>query len=189
MNNLTRNVSGRKRILLIAGVLFFYFFNPQSFVSNYLHTNVVQSFSFPSGSMEPTIMKGDRILVDKAAYKTSEPERGDIIVFLYPQDSTRTFLKRLIASGGETVEIKNGDVYVNDELVQRSSIKNIHYYNRGDYGQAGKKITIPEGQVYVLGENSAASHDSRYWGFVPREHILGKVFKIYYPFDRSGPIQ
>lgn len=188
-NSLTRNISVGKRILLIIGVLFFYLFNPQGIFANYLRDNVVQAFRLPSGTMEPTIMKGDRILIDKAAYKSTEPSRGDIIVFLYPEDTTRSFMKRLIAIGGETVEIKGGDVYVNGALVQNSQIKNIYYYNRGEYAQEGKKVTVPEGNVYVLGDNSASSHDSRYWGFVPRNNILGKVFKIYYPFDRSGAIK
>ena len=188
-NNLTRSISVGKKILLIIGILFFYLFNPQGILANYLRANVVQAFRLPSGTMEPTIKQGDRILVDKAAYKGSEPSRGDIIVFLYPEDTSRSFVKRLIASGGETVEIKDGDVYVNDELVQIPSIKNIYYYNRGENAQAGKKVTVPEGNFYVLGDNSASSHDSRYWGFVPRNNILGKVFKIYYPFDRSGTIK
>ena len=188
-NNLTRSISVGKRILLIIGILFFYLFNPQGILANYLRANVVQAFRLPSGTMEPTIKQGDRILVDKAAYKGSEPSRGDIIVFLYPEDTSRNFVMRLIASGGETVEIKDGDVYVNDELVQIPSIKNIYYYNQGENAQAGKKVTVPEESYYVLGDNSALSHDSRYWGFVPRNNILGKVFKIYYPFDRSGAIK
>lgn len=188
-NNLTRNISVSKRILLIIGILLIYWVNPQSLIAYYLRANVAQAFRLPSGTMEPTIMKGDRILVDKAAYKSSEPQRGDIIVFLYPKNETRSFVKRLIASGGETIEIKGGDVYIDGVLVQIPQIKNNYYYNQGEYGQDGKKMTVPEGAFYVLGDNSSSSHDSRYWGFVPKKNILGKVFKIYYPFDRSGAIK
>ncbi len=174
-NNLTRSISVGKRILLIIGILFFYFFNTQAILANYLRANVVQTFQGRFRSMEPTSMKDDRVLVDKAIYRSSEPQRGDIIAFIYPLDTTRSFMKRFIASGGETVEIRGGHVYVNSKLVQIPQIKNSYYFNQGEYGREGKKVTVPEGSFYVLGDNSTVSHDSRYWGYVPKKNILGKV--------------
>lgn len=188
-NNLTRNINWAKRTILIFGMVFFYAINVQTFLAMYIHSNIVQAFRFPSGSMEPTILPGDRLLANKVAYKSAEPQRGDIIVFIYPKDRSKVFLKRLIAKGGETVEIKNGLILINDVPVELPQIKNIFYYNRGDFGQAGKKVKVPDGFYYVLGDNSITSHDSRYFGFIPRYYILGKAYKIYYPCDRSGAIK
>jgi len=112
------------------------------------------------------------------------PRRGDVIVFIYPNDRTKDFIKRLIGLPGETVEIKGGDIYVNGHLIDDPRIKNVYYYNRGDYGGADKPITVPEGYYFVLGDNSASSHDSRYWGFVPAEDVVGKADLIFWPFDR-----
>lgn len=187
-NNLARNITISMRLLLIGGIVFFYFINPQVFLANYVRANIVQAFHLPSETMEPTLMKGDKVFVDKSAYKNSKPERGDIIIFLYPEEKKRNFVKRLIACGGETIEIKNGDVYVNDELVHLPLIKNIYYHNLGEYGQEGRAVTVPEGNFFVLGDNNSSSSDSRFLGFIPGANIQGKVFKIYYPFHRSGSV-
>ena len=114
----------------------------------------------------------------------SKPHRGDVIVFVFPGDQTKDFIKRLIAVGGETVEIKDGEIYINDQEVTDPNIKNVYYYNRGDYGAPGQKVHVPEGYVFVLGDNSASSHDSRYWGFVPETDIIGKAEFIFWPLDR-----
>ncbi len=169
-----------------------------------IRTFVIQAFKIPSGSMRPTLIEGDRLMVNKLRYgpkftvrfgsKTifsmkrlpgfGKPERGDIIVFIYPVDQTRDFIKRLIAFGGETVEIRDGDVYINDKLVEMPKIKDIEYFNMGEYGQVGEKTRVPEGYVFVMGDNSRSSHDSRYWGFVPEDNIIGKAEFIYWPFSR-----
>ncbi|HQO58464.1 MAG TPA: signal peptidase I [Candidatus Omnitrophota bacterium] len=154
-----------------------------------------QAFRIPSGSMRNTLLEGDRLLVNKLYYGPkirftpkrlpgfTTPQRGDVIVFIYPQDEKRDFIKRLIALGGETVEIKDGDIYVDGKLVEDPRIKNIYYYN---YGNAlpGEKIRVPEGHYFVLGDNSASSSDSRYWGFVPENNVIGKAALIYWPPQR-----
>lgn len=193
-NNLERKISGGKKTLLIIGIIFFAFiFNPLQIIAQsitgYIRSNVVQAYKFPSGSMEPTIQKGDRFLADKAVYKKSIPRRGDLIVFKYPPDPKKEFVKRLIAFGGETVEIKEGRIYINGESCVDAKIKDRYYYNRGDYGQINKPVTVPEGAYYVLGDNSASSQDSRYWGFVPSKDVSGKVYKIYWPLNRSGKVE
>ena len=156
----------------------------------------VQAFKIPSGSMIPTLLVGDRLMVNKLRYGPkirftdqrlpgfSKPRRGDIIVFIFPEDPKRDFIKRLIAFGGETVEIKDGDIFINGRRVEDPVINKIYYYNRGDYGQEGQVVKVPEGQVYVLGDNSASSHDSRFWGFVPQANIVGRAEFIYWPFNR-----
>ncbi len=111
-------------------------------------------------------------------------ERGDVIVFVFPDDHSKDFIKRLIAFGGETVEIRDGKIYINDQLMDVPVNRNIYYYNRGDYGGEGQKTVVPPGYVFVLGDNSGSSHDSRYWGFVPETDILGKAELIFWPLNR-----
>ncbi|MBI3618366.1 MAG: signal peptidase I [Candidatus Omnitrophica bacterium] len=156
----------------------------------------VQAFKIPSGSMIPTLLVGDRLMVNKLRYGPkvrftdkrlpgfSKAKRGDIIVFIFPDDPKRDFIKRLIAFGGETVEIKDGGIFINGKLIEDPVISKIYYYNRGDYGQEGQVIKVPEGQVYVLGDNSGSSHDSRFWGFVPERNIIGRAEFIYWPVTR-----
>lgn len=138
--------------------------------------------------MAPVLAAGDRLMVDKRIYTKIKPRRGDIIVFKLPQDRLREYLKRVIAFGGESVMIKGGDVYVDDTLVEDLVIMNIYYKNLGLFEDEHFMMRVPEGHVFVLGDNSLSSHDSRYWGTVPVEDIIGKAYKIYYPIGRSGPI-
>lgn len=155
-----------------------------------IRTFIVQAFKIPSGSMQPTLTPGDRILVNRFIYRFKEPQRGDVIVFKYPQDMKKDFIKRLVASGGEEIKIASGDIVVNGEIVTSPSIfKERHYYNRGSYGEQGQTVNVPEGYLYVLGDNSNSSRDSRYWGFVPRKNLLGKAFVIYWPLRRIGSIK
>ncbi|MEW6075376.1 MAG: signal peptidase I [Candidatus Omnitrophota bacterium] len=161
-----------------------------------IRTFFVQAFKIPTGSMRPTLIEGDVILVSKFLYGPKipltdvrlpglrEPKRGDVIVFIYPKNTKKDFIKRLVAVGGETVEIKNGTVYVNDKPLTEPVFSQRYYYNRGSWGEGGVKIKVPDDSFFVLGDNSASSEDSRYWGFVPRKNILGKAILIYWPFPR-----
>ena len=153
---------------------------------------VVQAFKIPTGSMRETLIEGDRILVNKFIYRFTDPKRGDIIVFKYPEDMKKDFIKRLIATGGETVMIKNGDIWVDGRLIENSeAIKQIYYYNKYDtaYGKEGVVIEVPEDNYFVLGDNSASSRDSRYWGFVPKKNLVGKAFVIYWPLTRMRALK
>jgi len=118
-----------------------------------------------------------------------KPRRGDVIVFVYPVDPTKDFIKRLIAVGGETVAIKDGTIYINDKEVTDPRIKRTYYYNRGDYGGEGQTVHVPPGYVFVMGDNSGSSYDSRYWGFVPESIIIGRADIIFWPLDRIRIIQ
>lgn len=154
-----------------------------------IRTFVVQAFKIPSGSMRPTLEVGDRILVSKFIYFFKEPQRGDVIVFRSPEAPKKDFIKRLVAKGGETVEIRDGKIYINEKPADIPALNSRHYYNRDSYGGEGNKVYIPNGQFYVLGDNSASSRDSRYWGFVPRKNLIGKAFVIYWPITRMRPIK
>jgi signal peptidase I len=159
---------------------------------------VVQAFKIPSGSMKPTLLVGDHILVGKFIYGTRlpfmqerilvlrEPQRGDVIVFRYPKDPSRDFVKRIIAVGGDVVQGKDGVVYLNGRALQEP------YVNKdptaapaplddGDFGP----ILVPQGKVFVMGDNRGQSYDSRYWGFVDIDDIKGKAFIIYWSWDRQ----
>jgi signal peptidase I len=146
---------------------------------------IVQAFKIPTGSMKPTLIEGDRLLVNKFIYKFREPKRGDIIVFVAPEDKKKDFIKRLVGLPGESVEISNGTILINGKAVDKDSvIRERYYYNRSEFGGSGQVVQVPEDAFYVLGDNSISSRDSRYWGFLPRRYLKGKAFLIYWPPTR-----
>lgn len=161
----------------------------------------VQAFKIPTGSMRMTLLEGDIILVNKFIYGAKipltdwrlkpvrQPQRGDVIVFIYPENPRKDFIKRLVATEGESVEIKNGTIYINDKPLENPLFSQRYYYNRGDYAKEGQKIVVPKDNYFVLGDNSASSQDSRYWGFVPHNNILGKAILIYWPPQRMRIIK
>ncbi|MFH0935621.1 MAG: signal peptidase I [Candidatus Omnitrophota bacterium] len=161
-----------------------------------IRTFVVKAFKIPTGSMRPTLQEGDLILVNKFIYGARVPftdlrlpglaqlKRGDVIVFIYPEDPKKDFIKRLIGLPGDTVEIKDGTVYINDNPVLDPVFNQRYYYNRGQWGQENQKITVAQDSFFVLGDNSASSQDSRYWGYVPKKNILGRAILIYWPPNR-----
>lgn len=149
-----------------------------------IRTFVVQAFKIPTGSMKPTFTEGDRILVSKFIYRFREPQRGDIIVFKYPEDPKLAFIKRLIGKSGDNLKIKNGKILLDDKELSQKQINANFYYNRGKYGGVGQEIEVPDNALFALGDNSANSRDSRYWGFVPRKNLIGKAILIYWPPNR-----
>ena len=154
-------------------------------VAMLIRTFIMAPFKIPSGSMRPTLIEGDRILVNKFVYRFQEPERGDIIVFRYPLDRKRPFIKRLVGKGGDTVTIQDGQIIVNGHPLDGRGIfeKNV-YLNQGDYGQEGQVIQVPIDALFVLGDNSQASSDSRFWGFVPKPLLIGRAMCIFWPITR-----
>jgi signal peptidase I len=157
---------------------------------------IVQAFKIPTGSMRPTLLEGDLILVNKFIYgakipfthlrlpEFKEPARGDVVVFIYPEDKSKDFIKRLIGLPGDTVEIKSGNIYIDGKALSDPVFNQRYYYNRGDFGQEGKSLVVPPDSYFVLGDNSGSSKDSRYWGFVPKDNILGEALIIYWPPQR-----
>ena len=167
-----------------------------------IRTFVIQAFKIPSGSMIPTFEIGDRIFVSKFIYGARipftdirlpalrQPQRGDIIVFVSPDAPKKDFVKRLIALEGETVEIKSGNILINGKGIDGpDSVKSNYYYNRGDFGKEGAAVTVPNGFYFVLGDNSANSRDSRYWGFIPKKNLIGKAVLLYWPIQRIRVIR
>lgn len=146
-------------------------------VGGLLRSFVWQPYKISSSSMEPTLLSGDRIIVNRLAYRGGNPSRGDLVVFNFPMDLQRTFVKRVIALPGETVELKDNQVFVNGKVVAEP------YLKQGDYPPFGPEI-VPQGKVFVLGDNRRESGDSREWGLLPDQNILGKCWLIYYPLNR-----
>jgi len=194
-NNLIRSITAGKRVLIILGILFIMFiFNPSDIIAwplaRYIKSNVMEAYKIPSGTMTPALMVGDRIFADKGIYKKTEPKRGDVVIFTSPFDPKINFVKRIAGLPGETIEIKDGKVIMNGiAITEPEAFKRIYYYNRGDYAKVGQPVKIPSDSYFVLGDNSANSKDSRYFGLIPRKSLRGKAYKIIYPFDRSGPIK
>lgn len=130
-----------------------------------------------SVSMQPTLYARDFVFVNRLAYKIGEPRRGDIIVFRYPPDPTQIpYIKRVIGLPGDHVEISNGQVYVNDQALTEPYLT-VTTNRGGDWN-------VPFDSLFVMGDNRSNSSDSRSWGFVPLENVIGKADVIYLPFDR-----
>ena len=170
----------------------------------FVMTFVVQAFQIPTGSMEPTLLVGDFLLVNKLAYTrpvlpledTILPrrpiERGQIVVFKWPKDLTKDFVKRVIALEGETVEIKDKQVLINDQPIEEAykvhndsqvfAKTDFYHYDdviRDNYGP----VTVPPGHCFVMGDNRDNSADSRYWGFLPTDDVKGKPWVIYFSYQ------
>jgi signal peptidase I len=161
-----------------------------------IRTFIVQPFKIPSNSMYPTLKPGDRIFVNKFIYGAQipfigirlpdvrEPRTGDIVVFLSPVEKKKYLVKRFIAGGGNSVEINDGLLFIDGKPAEDKVLRKFFYYNRGEYGPENKVVHVPEGSFYVLGDNSANSLDSRYWGFVPDKNLVGRAFVIHWPISR-----
>lgn len=150
---------------------------------------VVQSFYIPSGSMEPTLMERDHILVNKFIFRFREPKRGEVIVFRAPKSWTddgieRDYIKRLIGLPGDVIEVRSdGYLYRNGRRVKEPYIKEpIWSYTMGP-------VKVPKGKVFVLGDNRNNSNDSHRHGFLDRNRIIGKAMFTFYPFNRIGVIR
>ncbi len=171
----------------------------------FMRTFVVQAFKIPTGSMEPNLLIGDHLLVNKfvfaptlsgaerAVLPSADIRRGDIVVFKYPEDPERDFIKRVIGLSGETIELRDRRILVNGRAIDEPYA---HYLlvnqevTGGDAPQDDVRVrygpvVVPAGSVFVMGDNRDNSQDSRYWGFLPKDNIKGKALMIYWSFDSS----
>lgn len=140
---------------------------------------IIVNARIPSASMEPTIMTGDRLIGNRLAYLNKDPQRGDVVIFLFPDNEKEYFIKRIIGLPGETVTIRSGKVYLNDSQEPLDESAYIVQTPLGDFGP----YKVPEGAYFMMGDNRNNSMDSRYWNrpFVYRDKILGKAWVRYYP--------
>jgi signal peptidase I len=150
---------------------------------------VARSYYIPSGSMLPTLQINDRLIVDKLSYRFSNPLRGDIVVFDPPAKLgfKDAFIKRVIGLPGDRVEVTNGKVYVNDKALSEKYIEEAPNYTWSSTSLTPDGI-VPEGHYLVLGDNRNNSYDGHYWGFIPKDRIVGKAVVRFWPIDRAGGI-
>jgi signal peptidase I len=170
-------------------------------IALFIRTFVVQAFKIPSGSMKQTLQIGDHILVNKFIYGVKvpylhetiiplkNPRRGDIIVFKYPVDPHKDFIKRVIGIPGDEIEIRDKKLYVNQKRVNRdygvytdSRILSANVRPRDNFGP----VTVPQHSLFVMGDNRDESFDSRFWGFVDYKALNGKAFIIYWSWDKEN---
>lgn len=139
---------------------------------------IVELYMVEGPSMRPTLQNGERLVVNKFIYRFEKPQRGEVIVFKYPRDPSRDFIKRVIAVAGDTIEIKDGRVFVNGQLQNEGYILE---RTRGSYPLS----TVPEGHIFVMGDNRNNSEDSRFKdvGFVSLELVKGKAMMVFWPLD------
>jgi len=166
-------------------------------IALFIRTFVVQAFKIPSSSMEPTLLVGDYILVNKFIYgiripytdtkffQFKKPQRGDVIVFIFPLDPSKDFIKRVIGREGEKVEIIDKKIYINDRLIDDPWG---HFQKKGLAGYLERMenfgpVVVPKDSLFVLGDNRDNSEDSRFWGFLHVNAVLGKAFIIYFSWD------
>jgi signal peptidase I len=143
-----------------------------------------QPFKVEGASMQPALVDHERILVNKLIYRLGPVQRGDVVVFWFPGDPHRSFVKRVIGVPGDHVAIRNGQVFVNGEALDEPYLTSSP--QRGDHHQP---VTVRAGHYFVLGDHRTVSNDSRAWGQVPERLILGKAVLRYWPLQRMGTIQ
>lgn len=140
-------------------------------------------------SMYPNFHDGEYILTDKISYRLGEPKRGDVIVFRAPRNEEYDYIKRVVGLSGDTIRIDGGRVYLNNSPLNEDYLPKDYITNMGGFVKAGQVLTVPKEQYFVLGDNRSHSSDSREWGFVPRENIIGKAWFRYWPPERFGKIK
>ena len=169
-------------------------------IAFFIRTFVIQAYKITSGSMKPTLLIGDHILVSKFNYgiklpfirttliPVGTPKRGDIVVFIYPEDRSKDFIKRLVGLPGDTIEVRNKQIFINgqpwkenhgvhsDSLVIPGAVQ-----PRDNFGP----VKVPEGKLFVMGDNRDESYDSRFWGFVDMKDVLGKALIIYWSWNQE----
>jgi signal peptidase I len=167
-------------------------------ITLFLRAFVIQAFRIPSESMKDTLLVGDFLFVNKFEYGAKipfthirlpglrQPKRGDVIVFQFPQDPSKDFIKRCVATGGETLEIRNKHVAVNGAPLNEPytihtdpSVKPAGYEYRDNYGP----FTVPPGELFMMGDNRDNSNDSRYWGTLDMDLVKGRAMFLYWSWD------
>jgi signal peptidase I len=169
----------------------------------FIRTFVVQAFKIPTGSMEPNLLIGDHLLVNKFVYgpaatavegaglPIAELRRNDVVVFKYPEEPERDFIKRIIGLPGETLEIRQKRVYIDGRPVEEPHAHfidpvgspSLHEVTSFDVREQYGPVKVPSGHYFVMGDNRDNSQDSRYWGFLPRDYIKGRALMVYWSYE------
>jgi len=177
-------------------------------IALFIRAFIVQAFKIPSSSMEPTLLVGDHLLVykfiygiripysdkvfgeSKKFYEWKKPKRGDVIVFIYPKDRSKDFIKRVIGTEGDKIDIIGNKIYINDKMIDdlwgHYEKKNDWIRNLSGMGRFEHIDKVPKGHLFVLGDNRDNSQDSRFWGFVNISDVKGKAFIVYFSWDSNA---
>ena len=169
-------------------------------IAFFIRTFLIQAFKIPSGSMKPTLQIGDHLLVNKFIYgikvpylrntviPIQDPQRGDVVVFIYPEDRSKDFIKRVIGIAGDTIEIRNKKIFLNGLPYQDSHGVYVEDFivpgtvnPRDNFGP----VTVPKGKIFTMGDNRDQSYDSRFWGFVDLKDVMGKALIIYWSWNKD----
>ena len=172
----------------------------------FVRTFVFQAFKIPTGSMEPNLLVGDHLIVNKMIFAPTVSgverallpgravRRGDVVVFKYPEDPERDFIKRVIGLPGDRVEVRQKRVYVNEKPLQEPYAHHLDgppgtgSLRSDDVREAYGPVTVPQGQYFMMGDNRDNSQDSRFWGYLPQHYIKGQALFIYFSFAEAGSL-
>lgn len=150
---------------------------------------LLQPHQVRGNSMYPNFHNNEYLLTNKLSYRLGKPERGDVIVFKAPKNQEYDYIKRVAGLPGEKIEIKNGKVYINDKVLEESFLPEDYRTSGGSFWREGQEASVPEGEYFVLGDNRSHSSDSREWGVVPLENIIGKAWLRYWPLNKLGLVE
>jgi len=145
---------------------------------------LIQPFFVQGASMEPNFLDGDYLIIDEITYRFDGPERGDVVVFRYPLDTSQFFIKRVIGLPGETIKIEDGRIFIYEKDSQTPIILSEVEYLRDGYTAGNMEVVLKDNEYFVLGDNRGSSSDSRKWGAVPENDIVGRVWVRAWPFNR-----
>lgn len=149
-----------------------------------IHYFLFQPYLVKGQSMEPNFKNGDYLIVDEISYRFREPERGEVIVFKYPNDPSQRYIKRIIGLPGETIKIENNKVMANNKILDESS-----YIPLFETTAGAMEFNLKNNEYFVMGDNRIASFDSRRWGFLPKKNIIGRVVFRAWPFVALAKMQ
>lgn len=161
-------------ILLVVGLIF------RSFV--------LQPFLVEGNSMEPNFHNQEFLLVDRITYLFRQPKRGEVIVFRYPKNPSEDYIKRIIGMPGDNVKIENGEILINNQLLEENYLQNTIFTNVETRINNNLDVNVGQKEYFVLGDNRNASSDSRVWGMVPRKNIIGRAWFVLYPVQYFGKV-
>ncbi|MBI2595554.1 signal peptidase I [Candidatus Daviesbacteria bacterium] len=155
-------------------------------IGSFIYWQIAQPHKVSGSSMFPNFHDGDYIITDKLSFKLQQPKRFDVVVFKNPRDKSQDFIKRIIGLPGDKVKIANSGVVLNGSLLGEPYLKSDVRTDPGPFLQEDEEITVPVNSLVVLGDNRSRSSDSRDWGFITKDEVIGKVFFRYWPKDSIG---
>jgi signal peptidase I len=182
--SLSYDIQKFNRWYVYLGIIIIGLFIPQSLNSDFIKENITRTFKVSAGSMKPTLLIGDMFFAKTDLKSKTSLSRGDLIIFIYPEDRSKFFIKRIVGLGGETLSIQNKKVLINGKEINEPFTVHLHS-KIIDSRDNMKPIEIPDDSLFVMGDNRDNSHDSRFWGFVKKADVIGKPAVIYCSWNKE----